>query len=164
MMNWKGLGVADCEFLLLLLLLLSLRSRIRIPEGARNYPAFQNVQTSFESSFLGVKQLKSEVVHSPPSGAEVNNGSSCTSKKVKFGLEHTVKAQRGSRGTTVLLDLGARWGGWLTPRPGRFTPGKETRYPLYRRLGGPQGRCGRVRKISPPPGMKCMGGGTRLSY
>ena len=36
------------------------------------------------------------------------------------------------------------------PRPGRFTPGK-TRYPLYRRLGRPQGRSGRVRKISPPP-------------
>ena len=29
-------------------------------------------------------------------------------------------------------------------------PGK-TRYPLYRRLGGPQGRPGRVRKISPEP-------------
>jgi len=30
-------------------------------------------------------------------------------------------------------------------------PGK-TRYPLYRRLGGTQGRFGQVRKISPPPG------------
>ena len=30
-------------------------------------------------------------------------------------------------------------------------PGK-TRYPLYRRLGGPQGRSGRVREISLPPG------------
>jgi hypothetical protein len=30
-------------------------------------------------------------------------------------------------------------------------PGK-TRYPLYKRLGGPQGRSGWVRKISPPPG------------
>jgi hypothetical protein len=30
-------------------------------------------------------------------------------------------------------------------------PGK-TRYPLYRRLGGRQGRSGRVRKISPPLG------------
>jgi len=29
-------------------------------------------------------------------------------------------------------------------------PGK-TRYPLYRRLGAPQGWSGRVRKISPPP-------------
>jgi hypothetical protein len=31
-------------------------------------------------------------------------------------------------------------------------PRGKTRYPLYRRLGGPQGRSGRVRKISPPPG------------
>ena len=30
-------------------------------------------------------------------------------------------------------------------------PGK-TRYPLYKRLGGPQGRSGWVRKISPPAG------------
>ena len=39
-------------------------------------------------------------------------------------------------------------------RPGRYLlppPGK-TRYPLYMRLGGPQGRSGQVRKISPPPG------------
>jgi hypothetical protein len=42
--------------------------------------------------------------------------------------------------------------GLLAPRPGRFSPEKETRYPLYRRLGGPQGRAGRLRKISPPPG------------
>ena len=32
-------------------------------------------------------------------------------------------------------------------------PPVKTRYPLYRRLSGPQGRSGRVRKISsPPPG------------
>ena len=36
--------------------------------------------------------------------------------------------------------------------PGRsLLPGK-TRYPLYRRLGGPQGRSGQVREITPPPG------------
>ena len=34
--------------------------------------------------------------------------------------------------------------------PVALPPGK-TRYPLYRRLGGPQDRSGRVRKISPPP-------------
>jgi hypothetical protein len=28
----------------------------------------------------------------------------------------------------------------------------KTRYPLYSRLGGPQGRSGRLWKISPPPG------------
>jgi hypothetical protein len=35
--------------------------------------------------------------------------------------------------------------------PAAFNLGKETRYQLYRRLGGPQGRSGRVRKISPSP-------------
>jgi hypothetical protein len=34
--------------------------------------------------------------------------------------------------------------------PAALPPGK-TRYPLYRRLGGLQGRSGRVRKISSPP-------------
>jgi hypothetical protein len=35
--------------------------------------------------------------------------------------------------------------------PAALPPGK-TRYPLFRRLGGPQGRSGQVRKISPLPG------------
>ena len=30
----------------------------------------------------------------------------------------------------------------------------KTRYPLYTRLGGPQGRSGRVREISPPTGIR----------
>jgi hypothetical protein len=35
--------------------------------------------------------------------------------------------------------------------PPALSPGKA-RYPLYRRLGGPQDRSGWVRKISPPVG------------
>jgi hypothetical protein len=35
--------------------------------------------------------------------------------------------------------------------PAALPPGM-TRYALYRRLGGPQGRSGRVLKILPPPG------------
>ena len=35
--------------------------------------------------------------------------------------------------------------------PAALPPGK-TQYPLYSRLGGPQGRTGQVQKISPPPG------------
>jgi len=35
--------------------------------------------------------------------------------------------------------------------PASLPPGKNW-YPLYRRLGGPQGRSGRVLKISPTPG------------
>jgi hypothetical protein len=37
-------------------------------------------------------------------------------------------------------------------RLGRSLQPGKTRYPLYRRLGGPQGQSGQVRKISPPPG------------
>jgi len=37
-------------------------------------------------------------------------------------------------------------------RPGRSLPPGKTRYPLYRRLGGPQDRSEKVRKISSPLG------------
>jgi len=63
--------------------------------------------------------------------------------------------RRPSGGVEVWLysffNLGAKWCGWSTSRPGRLTPGNP-RFPLYRRLGGPQGRSGRVRKISLPSG------------
>jgi hypothetical protein len=40
---------------------------------------------------------------------------------------------------TLILD----GGGWSASRPGRALPrGKDFRYPLYRRLGGPQSRSG----------------------
>jgi hypothetical protein len=72
-------------------------------------------------------------------------------KKVKFALEQAMKTQRGSRGIAVLfLTLVLDRSGWLTPCSSCFTVGKETWYPLYRRLGGPQGRSGWVQKISPP--------------
>jgi hypothetical protein len=35
-------------------------------------------------------------------------------------------------------------------RPGRFTPGKEPQYPLYRRLGGPQVGSGRFKEQKNP--------------
>ena len=40
----------------------------------------------------------------------------------------------------------------------RFNPGKEKQYPLYRRLGGPQDRSERVRKISPTLGFDLRNG------
>jgi len=49
------------------------------------------------------------------------------------------------------FNLGAKWSGWSTPCTGRFTPGKD-RVPIVHRLGEPQDRSGRVRKISPPTG------------
>jgi hypothetical protein len=41
---------------------------------------------------------------------------------------------------TSVLDGGR----WAMPYPGHFTPGKDTWYPLYRRLGGPYGQSGQV--------------------
>jgi hypothetical protein len=76
-----------------------------------------------------------------------------TTSKVNFSLEKDMKAQRGSRGKLYSFFNPGTWWGWVVnSMPGRFTPGKETRYPLFRRPGGPQGRSGQVRKISPPPG------------
>jgi hypothetical protein len=70
--------------------------------------------------------------------------------KVNFTLEQAIKAQRRSIVIALLFFyLGARWS---VTFPGCFTPRKETQYPLYRRLGGPQGRSGRLRKNSPPLG------------
>jgi hypothetical protein len=70
------------------------------------------------------------------------------------GNVHPRTCQEGTEGEwtyNYFFNFSARWDGWPTPRPGRFTPGKETRCPLYRRPGGPLGWFGRVRKISPPP-------------
>ena len=62
-------------------------------------------------------------------------------------------AHRGSRGIALpFLDHGCRRGEGSASRPGRSLPPGKTRYELNRRLGGPQGRSGQVRKISPPPG------------
>jgi hypothetical protein len=77
-----------------------------------------------------------------------------THSKVKF---HSITGHERPEGEkmyscTLSLTSGPD-GGWVvnaTPRL-LYTPGK-TRYPLYRRLGRPQGRSRRVRKILPPPG------------
>ena len=62
-------------------------------------------------------------------------------------------AHRRSRGIALLfLDLGIRRGESSASLPGRSLPPGKNRYPFYRRLGGPQGPCGQVRKISSPPG------------
>ena len=80
-------------------------------------------------------------------------------KRVKCTLVQALRlctgrtAHRGRRGTALTFhDHGTRRGEGSALRPGRFLPPGKTRYPLYRRVGGPQGRSGQVRKISPPPG------------
>ena len=62
-------------------------------------------------------------------------------------------AHRGSRGIALPFhDHGIEGGEGSASRPGRCLPPGKTRYPLYRRLCGPQGRSEQVWKISPPPG------------
>jgi hypothetical protein len=69
----------------------------------------------------------------------VKSDNNSFSIKVKSALEQDTKAQRGSRGIGYsFFNLDARWGGWSMPRPGRFNRG-NTRYTLYRRLGGAPG-------------------------
>jgi len=61
---------------------------------------------------------------------------------------------RGSRGIALLFFDHSTRGGWgISVKPLLlFTPPGMTRYTLYRRLSGPQGRSGQVKKILPPPG------------
>ena len=73
------------------------------------------------------------------------------SKKVKWSRYRPGVAQRVGRVIALLFhDRGTRrrWPVSSTPRS-HFTPPGKTRYPLYRRLGGPQGRSGRAEKSRP---------------
>ena len=79
--------------------------------------------------------------------------------KLKYTLVQALRlctgrtAHRGNRGIALLIhDHGSRRGWGVSVTPCRSLPSGKTRYPLYRRLDGPQRRSGQVRKISPPPG------------
>ena len=59
-------------------------------------------------------------------------------------------AQRMGRGIALLFhDRGTRRGEWSAARSGRTLPPGKTRYPFYRRLGGPQGLSGKAEKSRP---------------
>jgi len=74
--------------------------------------------------------------------------------KSKVHLNQATKAQRGSRGTRSLTSA-LDWVGIQRHVPATLPP-ENTRYPSYRKLGEPQRHCGRVRKISPPPGFDSL--------
>ena len=64
-------------------------------------------------------------------------------------------AYRESRGIALPFhDNGTRGGEWSASCPSCSLPLGKTRYPLYRRLGGPQGRSGQEQKILPPIGIR----------
>ena len=47
------------------------------------------------------------------------------------------------------MTAGLEGGEWSAARPGRTLPPGKSRYPFYRRLGGPQGRSGRAENLVP---------------
>jgi hypothetical protein len=65
------------------------------------------------------------------------------SKKIKFTLEQATKTQRGDLrySSTLSLTLALDGVGGQRHAPAALPP-EKTRYPLYRRLGWPQGRTG----------------------
>jgi hypothetical protein len=72
------------------------------------------------------------------------------SKKVKWCRYRPGVAQRVGRGIALLFHDRDTRRGWVvrsTPRPP--VPPRNTRYPFYRRLGGPQGRSGWPENLVP---------------
>jgi hypothetical protein len=72
---------------------------------------------------------------------------------VNIGKVYPRKGHEGPNGgvevrSTLSLTLAIDGVGGQLHAPAALPPGK-TRYPLYRRLGGPQSRSGQVRKILP---------------
>jgi len=71
--------------------------------------------------------------------------------KFKWSRYRPGVAQRVGRGIALLFhDRGALEGGeWPAARPGRTLPPVKTRYPFYRKLGGPQSWSGREENLVP---------------
>jgi hypothetical protein len=68
---------------------------------------------------------------------------------------------------STILHLGTRWRGVASFTPRSLYPwGNRLRYPLYRRLGGPQSRSGHCgeEKILAPPGIRNVSIITTLMY
>jgi hypothetical protein len=70
--------------------------------------------------------------------------------KVKVAAEYASQTQRmnGSR-APLIRNLGAVRGVWSAPTPPPRCLLERTRYPLYSRLGGPQGQCIREENRNP---------------
>lgn len=63
---------------------------------------------------------------------------------------HDQQALRGRKDiASPILSLNTGRGRWSSVCPGHFIPGKETQYPLHRRIGGARGWSGWLRKNWP---------------
>ena len=65
-------------------------------------------------------------------------------------LQHTANQDRNDQcGNHSSMTAALEGGEWSAAHPGRTLPPGKTRYPFYRRLGGPQGRSGRAENLVP---------------
>jgi hypothetical protein len=91
------------------------------------------------------------ICHPPSSNNKVSKVHPCTGTEALYRSY----GPQGSRGIVLLFhDHGPRRSEGSASHPSRSLPLLKSRYPLYRRLGGPQGRSEQVRKISPPTGIQ----------
>ena len=95
------------------------------------------------SSFLSVNTDCSNIIHSH---VYISKG-----KGKVFPLQARLWPRRWVEVKLYFsMTAALEWGEWSAARPGRTLPPGKTRYPLYRRLGGPQGRSGRAENLAPP--------------
>jgi len=79
----------------------------------------------------------------------LRNFANAPKKRRKCGPAHTMKVCGGNTGTFYTFLTSALEVSGQHHATGRFTRGKEPRYPLNRRLGGPQGSSGLSREGIP---------------
>jgi hypothetical protein len=77
---------------------------------------------------------------------------SCHLQVLHIRATSATEGQEGEYRYSTTLSLTS--GCLVKVTPGRFTPDKDTRYPLYRNLGEPQYQTGRAWKISYPTGIR----------
>ena len=107
-----------------------------------------------------------EVASGPPQAQVTLHWREASQVKSKFRPRTGHEGPEGEYRYSSTLSLTSALDGVGGQRhaPAALPPGKRPRYRLYRRLGGPQGRCGRVRIISPPPGIRSPDRPTRTDY
>jgi hypothetical protein len=95
------------------------------------YPVTSHIKADIFHRFCKLKGIREK------EGKMINGTKAIKAKAVPL---HAVKGleRRGGK-LLLILDLGTRWGEWSASRPGRvLAPEKGPRYPLCRKLGGPQ--------------------------
>ena len=92
----------------------------------------------FPSTFIP-RVLPTQFTNSSPTPYDLTKFQGRTESEVHPGKAHEGPEREYRYWSTLSLTSALDVGGWLTPRPGRFTPMEETQCPLYKRLGGPAG-------------------------